>query len=709
MAESLETFREEMLPGRTSVEVTDVLGRACESMKPGQLIHTETFTLLEALSAIEIGDQKVDIGVIADQSNTGVPSELFEAGKAPLELDSTRLLSLLDGMLAREISWYRGNFLAETLYTCLYLHDMERLKGNSILKAYCELTRLTCLEVTSVIHRAGVSEEEDFCIAYQGLPLHKLSGGSDDYKRWLSFASGISDKLGRICAAGGSDPVSLNSEEFPIGKVSKEDIRSIRARIRFRCNYLNIIKSLEDGEVGANRAKLEKYAKEAQGDLDIIAKSFRETTSEGAAAGFVQYLNKAHMPAIPPRTIENVSGDEIVKYFKDFLEHAMIVCKTSKCKNISSLESHLGQFSDRCPEAIVRSLQALCCARLNTKEMVSTSIGLSVKYLESEPELEFSFDKCKDIVAAYANAACHHKSQQHRKFKKLLRTLSEAVEELKMLLSTFKDFESKSNAAAEDNKGKDDDRAAASMGRNGLGMSIVITWLNALSHSVALQQLLVGFDLDLYEKTEFLMIYWYCERLLTGYIEKVQEWNSLCGHLSNALSTGKGSSRKQRKEKGAVVLVNEDQMMSRIFVLEAWRLCCNGINRMLAGLKKHKGVGIAKELPWGGEEKRYNQRFSHMQYADYEQYVYATDTSAVSEEKLFDSARISFGNCIRLQQHYAKTFKKGSTPHEVSLFDVLPLICKKNTIALKLMEANTELKCGFEWTSRLIILKVFSN
>ena len=86
-----------------------------------------------------------------------------------------------------------------------------------------------------------------------------------------------------------------------------------------------------------------------------------------------------------------------------------------------------------------------------------------------------------------------------------------------------------------------------------------------------------------------------------------------------------------------------------------------------------------------------------------------TDTSAVSVEKLFDSARISFGNSIRLQQHYAKTFKKGSTPDEVSLFDILPLICKKNTIALKLLEANAELKCGFEWTSRLIILKVSSN
>ena len=488
------------------------------------------------------------------------------------------------------------------------------------MKAYCELTRLTCLEVTSVIHRAGVSEEEDFCIAYQGLPLHKLSsGGSDDYKRWLTFASGVSDKLAKA-AAGSADPLSLNSEEFPIvGKVSKEDIRGIRARISFRCNYLNIIKSLEEGDLGANRSKLEKHVKEARCNLEIIAKSFHETSEEGAAAGFVQYLNKAHMPAIPPRTIESVSGEEVVKYFDDFLEHAVIVCKTSKCKNISSLESHLGQFSDQSPEAIIRSLQALCCAKLSMKDIVSTSVGLSVKYLESEPELECCFDKCKDIVEAYANAACHHKSQQHRKFKKLLRTLSDAVEQLKMLLSTYKDF---SKSDGED--GRDGDEANASMSSNELGVSIVITWLNALSHSVALQQLLVGFDLDLYGQTEFLMIYWYCERLLTGYIEKVQEWNSLCGHLSNALSTGKGSSRKQRKEKGAVVLVNEEQMMSRIFVLEAWRLCCNGINRMLAGLKKHKGVGNAKELPWGGEEKRYNQRFSHMQYADYEQYVYAT-------------------------------------------------------------------------------------
>ncbi len=82
----------------------------------------------------------------------------MQAGRAPLELDLESLLALLDGMLLREVAWYRGNFLAETLYTCLYLHDMERLKSNAILKVFCELTRSTCLQIISLVHRAGISE-----------------------------------------------------------------------------------------------------------------------------------------------------------------------------------------------------------------------------------------------------------------------------------------------------------------------------------------------------------------------------------------------------------------------------------------------------------------------------------------------------------------------------------------------------------------------
>lgn len=74
----LERFRRQVLPGRTVKEVTDVIERTCKSMKPGQMVHSETFTLMEAVSAIELGDPKVDIGVIPEARDTGLPTDLFK-------------------------------------------------------------------------------------------------------------------------------------------------------------------------------------------------------------------------------------------------------------------------------------------------------------------------------------------------------------------------------------------------------------------------------------------------------------------------------------------------------------------------------------------------------------------------------------------------------------------------------------------------------
>ena len=49
-----------------------------------------------------------------------------QAGLAPMELDVQSLLSLLDQLLVSEISWYNGSLLAESLYTSLYMHDLDR-------------------------------------------------------------------------------------------------------------------------------------------------------------------------------------------------------------------------------------------------------------------------------------------------------------------------------------------------------------------------------------------------------------------------------------------------------------------------------------------------------------------------------------------------------------------------------------------------------
>ncbi len=504
------------------------------------------------------------------------------------------------------------------------------------------------------------------------------------------------EKLLKV-AASTTGTISLNSEDFPIGgKLSKQDIEKIAARIELRSSYLNIINFLEDDRE-TNSKKLEKYIRQAQSSLDIIAESFHES-SENECGWFVKYLNKACMPAIPPRTIDKVSGSEVIQYFKDFLEHAIVVSMTTKCKNILTLQRHLEDFSDRNPQTIIRSLQSLICSKLNLKGVVSSSFGLTVKYLESEPELACCLDKCATIAEAYTNAACHNKCQQHRKFKKLLRELNDSMEQLKVLQMPLQTL------SQTDNRSEGGD---THIGRSELAILIIISWLCAFSHSIALKQMLVGFDLELYEKTDFLMIYWYCERLLTDYIAAVQEWNSQLVRMNEMTKKGKG--RKQRKDqKQSIVLLNEDQVMGRIFVLESMRLAFNGTVRMLAALKKYGSIECA-DL----SINRYAQRFRHFQSLaipeplGYGAYDFATKTGELTASQLCESAKLSFANSLRLVSHLKATLPLEATENK-KVTNTLQRVCTTNSIAMKCCSASTDLVCDFEFDNRIIVLKLRS-
>ena len=59
-------------------EVTQILDEAREVMEASELIHTEGFTLFEAMSAVEVGEPRMDIGMHINQDNAGSPDELIE-------------------------------------------------------------------------------------------------------------------------------------------------------------------------------------------------------------------------------------------------------------------------------------------------------------------------------------------------------------------------------------------------------------------------------------------------------------------------------------------------------------------------------------------------------------------------------------------------------------------------------------------------------
>lgn len=86
--------------------------------KDGQLVHLKSFTLFEAMSAIEIMDPRMDTGVIVSEQ------EPFDISR---RMSAEETLDVMDNLVTREIAWLAGHSLSQTVYTCIYFHHMKSL------------------------------------------------------------------------------------------------------------------------------------------------------------------------------------------------------------------------------------------------------------------------------------------------------------------------------------------------------------------------------------------------------------------------------------------------------------------------------------------------------------------------------------------------------------------------------------------------------
>lgn len=85
----------------------------------GQLIHGEAFSLFEAMSAMEVGNDKMDAAA-RQEAQPRAPES------APVEMHLKQLLATLDQLMVMEASWHAGNALAQTVFTSLHMLNVER-------------------------------------------------------------------------------------------------------------------------------------------------------------------------------------------------------------------------------------------------------------------------------------------------------------------------------------------------------------------------------------------------------------------------------------------------------------------------------------------------------------------------------------------------------------------------------------------------------
>lgn len=166
------------------VDVTKEFHDACAELQPGELAQDMLFGLFEAMSAIEIMDPKMDVGMGFDKQDLPPPS--FEAAIAvgfidyfvfpmilspPLsfqmgaikldDLTPSELIGIFDALFSCIVSWLEGNSMDQVLFTCLYLHAPSKIKDKA-LRVFCTAVRNLIVVIKNIIAGAAVNEEEDF-------------------------------------------------------------------------------------------------------------------------------------------------------------------------------------------------------------------------------------------------------------------------------------------------------------------------------------------------------------------------------------------------------------------------------------------------------------------------------------------------------------------------------------------------------------------
>ena len=113
------------MQGIEYVDIGHLLDRASAALPDDKntVIHHAGFSLFEAMSAVEIGNAKMDVGLMEKPKSL---DELVEGGAAPTDLTPRQRLDVMERLFELEATWQAGGSLAQTVFSCLYLLRPER-------------------------------------------------------------------------------------------------------------------------------------------------------------------------------------------------------------------------------------------------------------------------------------------------------------------------------------------------------------------------------------------------------------------------------------------------------------------------------------------------------------------------------------------------------------------------------------------------------
>ncbi|ESK85192.1 amino-acid n-acetyltransferase subunit [Moniliophthora roreri MCA 2997] len=312
------------LPGGDSFhDVTSLFTDAAADMQQGEMIMIDGFQLQDAMSAIEIGEPRLDTGM-------KLGSEPFD----PLALLlPEELCWILDRSFSYEMEWHSANSLSHTVFTLLYVHHLGTIDPDMLPYAI-DADPARPLGLITVVLRAFVCAMLKCC----DLSWRELTkGGLHDTEDWQSEKCEVSLLEGWPVNAALARLEDAIKWLWSTPKVPKTWYKALCDRLLFRKTILELM----EHDIYHDKERFRHLLRDARRYLDEIRSqtSIPEPSQDSPARkAFDPYIAGRLNTFLPIRVVELPAIEDSWSAWNNFLDGWEETLVLSDTKEITSWE-----------------------------------------------------------------------------------------------------------------------------------------------------------------------------------------------------------------------------------------------------------------------------------------------------------------------------------------------------------------------------------
>ncbi|XP_072462163.1 N-alpha-acetyltransferase 35, NatC auxiliary subunit isoform X1 [Notamacropus eugenii] len=592
------------------VDITQDFEEACRELKLGELLHDKLFGLFEAMSAIEMMDPKMDAGMIGNQVNRKVLNfeQAIKDGTIKIkDLTLPELIGIMDTCFCCLITWLEGHSLAQTVFTCLYIHNPDFIEDPA-MKAFALGILKICDIAREKVNKAAVFEEEDFQSMTYGF---KMANSVTDL-RVTGMLKDVEDDMQRRVKSTRS---RQGEERDPEVELEHQQCLAVFSRVKFTRVLLTVLIAFTKKETSAV-TEAQKLMIQAADLLSAIHNSLhhgiqaQNDTTKGdhpIMMGFEPLVNQRLLPPTFPRYAKIIKREEMVNYFAKLIDRIKTVCEVVNLTNLHCILDFFCEFSEQSPCVLSRSLLQTTFLVDNKKvfgtHLMQDMVKDALRSFVSPPVLSpkcclYNNHQAKDCIDSFVTHCVrpfcsliqihgHNRARQRDK-------LGHILEEF----ATLQDEAEKVDAALHSMLLKQEPQRQH--------LACLGTWVLYHNLRIMIQYLLSGFELELYSMHEYYYIYWYLSEFLYAWLMSTlsRADSSQMAEERIMEEQQKGRSSKKTKKKKKVRPLSREITMS-----QAYQNMCAGMYKTMIAFDMDGKVRKPK-FELDSEQVRYEHRFA---------------------------------------------------------------------------------------------------